>query len=209
MAKILGPKCKLCRREGVKLYLRGERCDSPKCAIVKRNYPPGMHGMKGKTKLTPYGVQLREKQRAKRYYGLLERQFRNYFEAVSQKRGNTGEQLVQMLESRLDTLVFRFGFARSTAQARELVSHGHFLVNGKPVNIPSYRLEPGDTVEVHEKSKKMKYFTVMSPLLEKYQVPDWVSLDPKALKAKYLQNPTLEQSAPVFDVKRIVEFYSR
>jgi small subunit ribosomal protein S4 len=209
MAKILGPKCKLCRREGVKLYLKGERCFSTKCAIVKRNYPPGIHGVKGRSKPSGYGSQLREKQKAKRYYGLLERQFRLYFEMASRKKENTLEALLLLLELRLDTVVFRLGFASSHREARQLVNHGHFIVNGRKVNIPSYRLKIGDEISISEPSKKMPHFQSLMSRLAKYEPPLWISSDVKRLQGKIISQPTHEHIAPVFDVKQIIEFYSR
>ena len=148
MARYIGPVCRLCRREGMKLFLKGERCYTDKCAIEKRNVPPGQHGRARKAKMVGYGVQLREKQKVKRTYGVLENQFRRYFEAADRQKGITGELLLQMLERRLDNVVYRLGFATSRAQARQLVRHGHFTVNGKKVDIPSYAVRPGDTVAV-------------------------------------------------------------
>ncbi len=209
MANNIEPKCKQCRREGEKLFLKGDRCYTSKCPIVSRNYPPGLHGPKGRPRLTDYGVQLRTKQKAKRYYGLLERQFRKYYEESANKKGETALNLLQMLESRLDNVVYRAGFAKSRKLARQLVSHGHFLVNGEKVNIPSYQVSKGDLIEIAESSKKDKYFEIRLIDLEKYEVPNWVSMDPKELKARYLDYPTIEQVAPIFDLKYIVEFYSR
>ena len=152
MARYIGPVCRLCRREGMKLFLKGERCYTDKCAIEKRNVPPGQHGRSRKAKMVGYGVQLREKQKVKRTYGVLENQFRRYFEAADRQKGITGELLLQMLERRLDNVVYRLGFATSRAQARQLVRHGHFTVNGKKVDIPSYAVRPGDTVAVRTTS---------------------------------------------------------
>src|SRR6187397_3250855 len=146
MARYIGPVCRLCRREGMKLFLKGERCYSEKCAIEKRNVPPGQHGRARRAKMVGYGVQLREKQKVKRTYGVLENQFRRYFEAADRQKGITGELLLQMLERRLDNVVYRLGFATSRPQARQLVRHGHFMVNGKKVDIPSYQVRQGDTI---------------------------------------------------------------
>ena len=154
MARYIGPVCRLCRREGMKLFLKGERCYTDKCAIEKRNFPPGQHGKTRKQKLAGYGVQLREKQKVKRIYGVLEDQFRRYFEAADRTRGITGETLLQLLERRLDNVVYRLGLATSRPQARQLVRHGHFLVNGKKVDIPSYSLRAGDVVAVRPTSAK-------------------------------------------------------
>src|ERR687892_74487 len=154
MARYNGPVCRLCRREGMKLFLKGERCYTEKCAIEKRNMPPGQHGRARKAKMVGYGVQLREKQKVKRIYGVLENQFRRYFETAERTRGITGETLLQLLERRLDNVVYRAGFSTSRAQARQLVRHGHFTVNGRKVDIPSYSLKPGDIVAVRQSSRK-------------------------------------------------------
>ena len=154
MARYIGPVCRLCRREGMKLFLKGERCYTDKCAIEKRNVPPGQHGRARKAKMVGYGIQLREKQKVKRTYGVLENQFRRYFEAADRQKGITGELLLQMLERRLDNVVYRLGFATSRAQARQLVRHGHFLVNGKKVDIPSYPVRLGDIVAVRSSSAR-------------------------------------------------------
>ncbi len=154
MARYIGPVCRLCRREGMKLFLKGERCYTEKCAIEKRNFAPGQHGKSRKSKLVGYGVQLREKQKVKRIYGVLEDQFRRYFEQAERTRGITGETLLQLLERRLDSVGYRLGFATSRAQARQLVRHGHFLVNGRKVDIPSYSVKPGDVVAVRQRSRK-------------------------------------------------------
>jgi len=209
MAINLGPQCKQCRREGKKLFLKGERCFTPKCAMVKRNYPPGVHGVRGKSRLTEYGLQLREKQKAKRIYGILERQFRNYYRKAIKKKGDTGEILFQFLELRLDNIIYRLGFARSRKLARQLVSHGHFLVNGKKVNIPSYELKPGDTINIRESSLKLFPFRNLSEELKKQEIPSWLSLDLKTLQGKILNKPTKEDLGEIFDVKLIVEYYSR
>src|SRR5512145_1935679 len=154
MARYIGPVCRLCRREGMKLFLKGERCYTEKCAIEKRNVAPGQHGRARKAKLVGYGVQLREKQKVKRTYGVLENQFRRYFEAADRTKGITGELLLQMLERRLDNVVYRLGFATSRPQARQLVRHGHFTVNGRKVDIPSFSVKPGDVVAIRESSRK-------------------------------------------------------
>ena len=206
MGKTLSPKCKQCRREGIKLYLKGERCYTTKCPIVKRNYPPGMHGSKGRNKLTSYGIQLREKQKAKRYYGILEKQFALYYEKAFRKKGETAENLLHMLESRIDNVVSRVGLGKSHAQARQIVNHGHMLLNGKKVTIPSIQMKPGDILEVAASSKKEKYFETVKIGLEKVDVPAWISFDPDQLKIKYNEHPTVENVAPIFDLKYVVEF---
>lgn len=203
MGRYLGPKHKLCRREGVKL------CTSLKCPIARRNYPPGIHGPKGHPRMTEYGKQLREKQKAKRIYGLLERQFRNYFKKAFAKTGDTGELFVQFLETRLDNTVFRSGFAVTRQQARQIVSHGHILVNGKKVNIPSYQVKQGDVISVREKSKKAPLFKDFEKRTQPDHIPEWLSCDAKTMSCKVISKPTLEQTQPLFDVKAIVEFYSR
>lgn len=209
MAKNLQPKCKQCRREGLKLMLKGDRCDSSKCAMVKRNYPPGMHGPKGRGRLTDYGTQFREKQKAKRIYNILETQFVNYYKKAFVNRKNTGEALAHLLETRIDNLVYRLGFAASRAQARNLVSHRHFLINGQIINIPSYRVRVGDVIELKPKSKASKVFANLDKKLEKQETPDWLSLDPINFKGKLLSLPKLDQLALPFNVKSIIEFYSR
>lgn len=210
MGKNLGPQCKQCRREGKKLFLKGERCFTPKCAMVKRNYPPGVHGSsKGKPRITEYGLQLREKQKAKRIYGLMESQFRNYYKKAIKKVGDTGEILFQFLEQRLDNVVYRLGLAKSRRLARQLINHGHFLINGKKVDIPSFELKPGDVVSIRESSLKLVPFKDLSETLKKQETVAWLSLDPKALAGKVLNKPTREDLAEAFDVKLIVEYYSR
>jgi len=169
MARNLDPKCKQCRREGEKLFLKGERCFTPKCPIVKRNYPPGQHGLKGRPRLSGFGLQLREKQKVKRLYRLLEDQLRHYFESASQKTGNTAELFLQALELRLDNVLFRLGLAQSRDQARQLISHGHVFVNNRSVNLPSYALRIGEQVSIKPKSEGMKLFEPIKKTDEKSQ----------------------------------------
>jgi small subunit ribosomal protein S4 len=210
MARDNNAQCRICRRAGIKLYLKGERCFTPKCAIVKRNYPPGVQGAKkSKPRLTPYGLQLREKQKAKIYYGMSESQFRQYFEQASKKVGDTGVMVQQYLEMRLDNVVYRAGLAHSRQTARELVSHGHFSVNGKKVTIPSYQVRVGDSVAVRDIKKKSAYFVNLPRVMERYQAPVWLSADAKNMEAKVVSVPTPEDAAPVYNMKSIVEFYSR
>lgn len=209
MSKNLEPKCRKCRRENVKLMLKGERCYSSKCGMVKRAYPPGVHGAKGAPRLTEYGTQLREKQKAKRYYGLLEKQFSNYYKKAATQKGNTVDNFMQALEMRFDNVVHLLGFAASRYQARELVNHGHFLVNKKKVNIPSYQVKVNDEITLREKSQNNKFFQEVIKTLAKKTVPEWLDLDAKTLKAKVLEGPKTTTVKTIFDPKLIIEFYSR
>lgn len=205
----LKSKCKICRRAGEKLFLRAERCFTSKCALVKRNYPPGMHGVKKAARLTSYGTQLREKQKAKQIYGISERQFRNYFRKASKKKGDTSEHLLQLLESRLDNIAYRFGFAKSREQARQIISHGHILVNNRKVNIPSFQVKSKDVVALKEKSLKSPLFADLSKILAKQELPTWLSFDLKKFEGIILSKPTREELKTPFDIKMVVEFYSR
>lgn len=209
MSRTAEPKCKKCRREGEKLYLKGEKCLGPKCPVVRRAFPPGQHGPTSRKRLTPFGVQLREKQKAKRLYGLMEKQFSSYFKKASGKSGDTGVFLKQFLELRLDNVVYRLGFARSRRQARQLVGHGMFLVNGKSVNIPSYQVRPGDLVSIKESKASKKVFSEMKDRLAKHEVPGWLSLEAKEAKGKVINRPEAEELDKSFDSKLIIEFYSR
>src|SRR5256714_6878232 len=182
MARYIGPVCRLCRREAMKLFLKGERCYTEKCAIEKRNFPPGQHGKSRKAKLAGYGLQLREKQKVKRIYGVLEDQFRGYFEEAERTRGITGVTLLQLLERRLDNVVYRLGLATSRPQARQLVRHGHFLVNGKKVDIPSYRVSESDIVEVRPASLEMTPFVVARAETGERQVPAWLEVIPDKMR---------------------------
>src|SRR5437763_3835142 len=177
MARYIGPVCRLCRREGMKLFLKGERCYTDKCAIEKRNVPPGQHGRARRAKMVGYGVQLREKQKVKRTYGVLENQFCRYFEAADRQKGITGELLLQMLERRLDNVVYRLGFATSRAQARQLVRHGHFTVNGRRVDITSYQVRQGDSVAVRARSAQNATIQHAMEEVKGRGVPEWLSLD--------------------------------
>jgi small subunit ribosomal protein S4 len=181
MARYTDASCKLCRREGIKLFLKGERCYGNKCAIGRRAYAPGQHGAQ-KKKLSEYGIQLREKQKAKRFYGILESQFRKYFEMANRKKGITGELLLQILESRLDNVVYRMGFGTTRAEARQLVTHGHFEINGKRVNIPSYLVKPGEAIAVSDKSKKSVRFKEILDVTGSKVVPKWLEVDQEKLK---------------------------
>ncbi len=206
MAKDISPACKQCRREGLKLYLKGERCLTDRCAIDRRSYAPGEHGRR-RTKQTEYLTQLREKQKARRYYGLLEKQFRGYYEAANRQSGITGENLLRMLETRLDNVVYRLGFAVSRRQARQLVMHGHFMVNGKRVDIPSYRVRPDDVVSVAPNSSARDTISEATELTA--SVSPWLQADHDNLTGKILRYPEREEiDAPVAE-QLIVELYSK
>ncbi len=210
MAKYNGPVCRLCRREGMKLFLKGERCYTEKCAIEKRNFPPGQHGKDKKPKIVGYGLQLREKQKARRYYGVLEGQFRNIFEKAVKTKGITGEVMLNMLERRLDNTVFRMGFGSSRNAARQIVRHGHILVNTKKVNIPSYLVKPGDVIEVREKSKKHPAILHASEVTSVYPSPNWLEVDRDTLKARVTQQPKREDLVQIqLNEQLIVELYSK
>jgi len=209
MARNLKARCAQCRREGEKLFLKGERCYTSKCAITRRNYPAGMHGPKGKPRLTGYGTQLREKQKAKRIYGILEKQFKNYFERAAKKTGDTSEFLLQMLEMRLDNIIYRFGFFKSRQAARQAVSHNLFLVNGKKVNIPSYEVKVGDLITVKPSAISKKIFQNLSQTIQKHELPAWLSFDIEKMEGKIIRKPTKDDVKTQFDLKMIIEFYSR
>jgi len=210
LARYIGPVCRLCRREGMKLFLKGERCYSPKCAIEKRNFPPGQHGKDRKPKIVGYGLQLREKQRGKRYYGVPEVQFRNLFEKAARMKGVTGENLLSMLERRLDNVVHRAGFGTSRAMARQLVRHGHIAVNGRKTDIPSYLLKPGDVVEVKEKSRQGAAVLAARDAMAAFPAPNWLEVDREALKARVLQSPKRADLVQIkLEEQLIVELYSK
>lgn len=197
----------MCRREGQKLFLKGERCYSGKCAVDRRTYAPGQHGQNRKGKLSNYGLQLREKQKAKRFYGVLETQFRNYFEKAAKKKGVTGENLLVFLETRLDNVVFRMGFASSRKEARQLVNHNHFTVNGKKVNIPSYQVEAGDVIRVKEKSTSSPKFKEIKDMA--ISTPAWIVVDTDKLEGKVLALPRREEIDTPVAEHLIVELYSK
>jgi len=206
MARDRNPKCKQCRREGIKLFLKGERCLTEKCAIERRSYPPGEHG-RGRIKQSEYLLQLREKQKARRYYGILEKQFRNYYEKASRQSGITGEALLRMLELRLDNVVYRLGFAASRAQARQVIRHGHFLVNGRRVNIPSFQVRVGDVVQLKPDSPVEQVVRDATDLTA--SVPAWLQADHDNLSGKVLKVPERDEiDAPVQE-QLIVELYSK
>ena len=208
MARYNGPVCRLCRREGMKLFLKGERCYTENCAIEKRNMPPGQHGRLRKAKMVGYGVQLREKQKVKRIYGVLEDQFRRYFEQAERTRGITGETLLQLLERRLDNAVYRMGLATSRPQARQLVRHGHFLVNGKKVDVPSYSLKSGDTVIVRESSRQNPTIMHAQEEVKGRGIPEWISPEGE-MGGKVVSMPTREQINLPVQEQLIVELYSK
>ena len=209
MARYIGPVCRLCRREAMKLFLKGERCYTEKCAIEKRNFPPGQHGKTRKAKLAGYGLQLREKQKVKRIYGVLEDQFRGYFAQADRTRGGiTGETLLQLLERRLDNVVYRMGLGTSRAQARQLVRHGHFLVNGKKVDIPSYSLKAGDTVAVREGSRANTTIIHATEEVKGRGIPEWLALEGE-MGGKVVSMPTREQINLPVQEQLIVELYSK
>lgn len=207
MARYTGPVCKLCRREGDKLFLKGERCYSDKCPVVRRNYPPGQHGQ-GRKKSSEYGIQLRAKQRARRYYGVLEGQFRHYFELADRQPGVTGENLLRILESRLDNVVYRLNWASSRPEARQLVRHGHFEVNGRRVDIPSYRLKIGDVITINNKSRDSEKFKAIFET-KNSPVPQWLDQDKTNLQAKVVAMPNRDQIDLNVEETLIVELYSK
>ncbi|GIM46145.1 30S ribosomal protein S4 [Collibacillus ludicampi] len=208
MARYNGAVCRLCRREGVKLYLKGERCYSDKCAIDRRAYAPGQHGQ-GRKKVSEYGLQLREKQKARRVYGVLEKQFASYYKEAARRKGITGENLLQILESRLDNVVYRLGFASSRAEARQLVRHGHFTVNGKRLDIPSYLTKPGDVIGIREKSLESPRIKELLEIAETRTVVPWLERDLDAKTGRIVRVPARDEiDIPVAE-QMIVEYYSR
>ena len=209
MARYTGPVCRLCRREGMKLFLKGERCYAEKCAIEKRNTPPGQHGKARKAKLAGYGLQLREKQRVKRIYGVLENQFRRYFEAADRQRGITGELLLQKLECRLDNVAYRLGFATSRSQARQLVRHGHFSVNGRKVDIPSLLVREGDVVGVRARSQKNVFVLHAMEEVKGRGIPEWLSVQPEQMSGRVVALPSRAQINLPVQEQLIVELYSK
>ncbi|MFQ5854526.1 MAG: 30S ribosomal protein S4 [Anaerolineae bacterium] len=211
MARYTGPVCKLCRREGEKLFLKGERCFTPKCAIEKRGYPPGMHGRRRqfRRRMSDYGLQLREKQKAKRIYGVMERQFRRYFQEALKVKGLTGATLLQTLERRLDNVVMRLGLADSRSQARQLVMHGHITVNGRKMTVPSYLVEVGDEIGIRPQSRKKRYFANISDALDPGVVPEWLQLDSQTITGRVADFPSRDQIQEPINEQLIVEFYSR
>jgi small subunit ribosomal protein S4 len=208
MARYTDAVCRLCRREGQKLFLKGDRCYTEKCAIDRRTYPPGQHGQ-GRVKTSEYGTQLREKQKAKRYYGVLENQFRNYFDMAIKMKGKTGENLLSLLERRLDNTVYRLGFAMSRAEARQLVLHGHFTVNGRKVNIPSFIVKPDMVIALKEASRSLDKFKSVIEANSFRQPPKWLDYNAAAMSAKVVGNPTREDIDLPVQEQLIVELYSK
>ncbi len=208
MARYTGPSCKLCRREGMKLYLKGDRCASAKCALDRRNYAPGQHG-KMKKKLSEYGIQLREKQKVRRIYGVLEKQFRDYFTEASRIKGVTGDNLLRLLEQRLDNVVFRMGFGESRSQARQLVTHGHFTINGNKVDIASYQTSINELIAVKATSKTTEKFKELAELSASRTAPKWLSVNPEMMEARIVAAPEREDLGINIEEHLIVELYSR
>ena len=210
--KVRDEKCKICRRLGVKLFLKGERCLSPKCPMVKRPYPPGQKGKRRKGPPSEFGKESREKQKLKILYNLGEKQFKNYVKKVLERKGKGGDLsafLIKILESRLDNVVFRLGFAQSRVQAKQLVSHNFFLVNEKPVNLPSYQLKKGDVITIKPQKTKKAIFQNLKNLLKKYKTPSWFELNVEKLEGKIVGEPKLEEVAPPVEIPAIFEYYSR
>ena len=208
MARYVGPVCRLCRREGQKLFLKGDKCFTPKCPVEKRKNPPGMHGQM-RRRLSDYGLRLREKQKARRMYGIFERQFRKYFELATSRPGVTGTTLLQLLESRLDNVVYRLGFASSRAAARQIVRHGHFTLNGRKCDIPSALVGEGDVVSVKSNSRNNEYFKLLTARLDSVAVPNWLATDRENLEGKVLALPTRQEIDADLKEQLIVEYYSR
>ena len=209
MARYTGPVCKMCRREGEKLFLKGSRCVTVKCSFEKKSYAPGQHGVSQRVKLSEYGIQLREKQKVRRIYGILEKQFRNYFQRADRLKGVTGENLLRLLESRLDNTVYRLGFAQSRKQARQMVRHRHFFVNGRLVDIPSYLLKPGDEISVKEKSKKLMMLHDSMRRIRDEDMYPWLRLEKAQIQGTFLDWPNREDIPIQVQENLIVELYSK
>ena len=209
MARYIGPVCRLCRREGVKLFLKGERCYTPKCALEKKNYAPGQHGQQQRRKLSNYGVQLREKQKLRRIYGLNEQQFLNYFTKAASQKGATGENFLVLLERRLDNVIFRLGLASSRSAARQIVRHGHVTVDGQKVDIPSYQVRVGQVVSLKDKSKTKQYFVDMAENAKNKTAPKWLEADYEKVGGKVVSLPAREDIDTQVDELLVVEFYSK
>jgi len=209
LARYTDANCKLCRRERTKLFLKGIKCYSEKCPIEKRNYPPGQFGTVRRPKITDYAIQLREKQKIRRTYGLLERQFKNYFELASKKKGVTGENLVKLLERRFDNTLYRLGMAPSRKAARQIILHRHFTINGKVVNVPSYLLKPGDVIKVREKSKKLSVIHESMKRVKDNMIPPWLSLDKASMTGTFLSIPERDQIPFIGSEQLVVELYSK
>jgi small subunit ribosomal protein S4 len=209
MARNLDAKCRQCRREGEKLFLKGEKCFTDKCAVERRAYAPGQHGQKSGMRLSDYGKQLREKQKLRRIYGLLERQFRSTYKEAARGKGVTGERLLQLLESRLDSIVYRMGFGASRTEARQVVRHNGVLLNGKRVNIPSYQVKPGDTVEIASKAKEQLRIKAAAEAAESRSIPEWLQVDTKGLKGTYKAMPVRSDLPSTINESLIIELYSK
>ncbi len=208
MARYTGPVCRLCRREGQKLYLKGERCYTDKCSVGRRSYAPGQHGQ-GRKKVSEYGLQLRAKQATRRYYGVLEGQFRHYYELAEKREGKTGEQLLAILETRLDNVIYRLGFASSRPEARQLVLHNHFSVNGKKVNIPSYLVNVGDVITINEKSRNSSKIKAVIEANASHPTPKWLEVNREQMQGKVIAEPTREDIDLAVEETLIVELYSK
>jgi len=209
LARNLDPKCRQCRREGEKLFLKGEKCFTDKCAIENRNYPPGQHGQRRASRLSDYGVQLREKQKLRRIYGILEKQFRGYYSEADRRKGITGENLLQLLESRLDNVAYKMGIGASRTEARQIVKHNSILVNGKRVNIPSYQVMPGDEISVAEVSKPQLRIKAALEAAAERGFPEWLEVDVKALKGVFKNKPLRDDLPATINESLIVELYSK
>ena len=208
MAKYIGPKCRQCRREGTKLFLKGEKCYTSKCSVENRAFPPGQHGQR-RGRLSDYAAQLREKQKMRRIYGVLERQFRNYYQSAAQRKGSTGENLLQLLEGRLDNVVYRMGFAASRPEARQLVRHNAVMVNGKRVTIPSYQVQPNDSLTIADKSRKQSRVQSAMEVAEQRGFVDWIDVDPKKLEGTYKARPERSDLPAEINEHLVVELYSK
>ena len=209
MARNLDPKCRQCRREGENLFLKAEKCFTEKCAIEKRNYPPGQHGQRRSSRLSDYGVQLREKQKLRRIYGVLEKQFRSYYAEADRKKGITGENLLQMLESRLDNVAYKMGLGGSRTEARQIVRHNSILVNGKRVNIPSYQVQPGDSISVADQSKDQLRIKSALEAADERGLPEWLEVDVKKLTGIFKNRPERDDLPSTINESLVVELYSK
>ena len=209
MARNLDPKCRQCRREGEKLFLKGEKCFTDKCAIEKRNYPPGQHGQRRSSRLSDYGVQLREKQKLRRIYGVLEKQFRSYYAEADRRKGVTGENLLQLLESRLDNVVYKMGIGASRTEARQIVRHNSILVNGQRVNIPSYQVAPGDEISVVDTSKNQLRIKAALEAAEERGFPEWIDVDAKGFKGIFKNKQLRDDLPTTINESLVVELYSK
>jgi|TARA_B110000967_G_scaffold178762_1_gene193794 small subunit ribosomal protein S4 len=209
MARNLDPKCRQCRREGEKLFLKGEKCFTEKCGIEKRNYPPGQHGQRRASRLSDYGVQLREKQKLRRIYGILEKQFRGYYAEADRKKGITGDNLLQMLESRLDNVTYKMGLGASRTESRQIVKHNSVLVNGKRVNIPSYQVQPGDEISISDSSKNQLRIKAALEAAEERGFPEWLEVNTKKLSGVFKNKPERDDLPSTINESLIVELYSK